>query len=503
MSWLKDLAGRAEQYLDKIDQSTAVVLQTQKEKLEKDIFQVPSVTENVSIEIDNKPVALIPSSPATKSLMKKPKQDARVSDEHLLQYLNGQETTIKSQYEGYSIGVSSNDSISVSLTEENLMLKNEIKTLNNEMSLLQYKLKTADKDISQITTALEINKRHSVNLEKELEEAQIQLKNIQDVMFNLKTKSANSREQTIDEGHINFNNNLVEENELLKQEVSKLIKIIEVDEHKKDALAAEKLNLEIALNNIQFQNKSSVQCEKLLNLFINECDAIVINSKSDLGNVSQKIKESLDELEMIYVQTTNQDGTANDLELKRTSTLAKLNSMKSSLLSIDCGVQKSFHDIVNFKERLTNLKVESAIENTSYNSCANQKDYNNEQMMSLQNALTCKQSEIDQVLAEKKAMAIQIESLEARLKKETSLLINVNDTDDAKAKVPKFMLENAFNTGVARRVKRAFSSIDSIGLRTGMYLRRYPLLRTLLFVYVVILHFWVMLILFSYTPETN
>lgn len=107
--------------------------------------------------------------------------------------------------------------------------------------------------------------------------------------------------------------------------------------------------------------------------------------------------------------------TANDLELKRTSTLAKLNSMKSSLLSIDCGVQKSFHDIVNFKERLTNLKVESAIENTSYNSCANQKDYNNEQMMSLQNALTCKQSEIDQVLAEKKAMAIQIESLEVLL----------------------------------------------------------------------------------------
>jgi hypothetical protein len=37
------------------------------------------------------------------------------------------------------------DSISIPLTEENHMLKNEIRTLNNEMSLLQYKLKTADK----------------------------------------------------------------------------------------------------------------------------------------------------------------------------------------------------------------------------------------------------------------------------------------------------------------------------------------------------------------------
>jgi len=55
----------------------------------------------------------------------------------------------------------------------------------------------------------------------------------------------------------------------------------------------------------------------------------------------------------------------------------------------------------------------------------------------------------------------------------------------AKAKVPYFMLENAFDTSVARRVKRAYTSLDSFGLRTGMYLRRYPLLRTILFIYVV------------------
>lgn len=55
----------------------------------------------------------------------------------------------------------------------------------------------------------------------------------------------------------------------------------------------------------------------------------------------------------------------------------------------------------------------------------------------------------------------------------------------AKAKVPHFMLENAFDTSVARRVKRAYTSLDSFGLRTGMYLRRYPLLRTILFIYVV------------------
>lgn len=39
MSWLIDLAGKAEHYLDKIDQNTAVVLQTQKEKPLIDVFK--------------------------------------------------------------------------------------------------------------------------------------------------------------------------------------------------------------------------------------------------------------------------------------------------------------------------------------------------------------------------------------------------------------------------------------------------------------------------------
>lgn len=39
MSWFLDLAGKAEHYLDKIDQNTAVVLQNQKEKPLKDVFK--------------------------------------------------------------------------------------------------------------------------------------------------------------------------------------------------------------------------------------------------------------------------------------------------------------------------------------------------------------------------------------------------------------------------------------------------------------------------------
>lgn len=55
------------------------------------------MSENVSIEIESKPILSVPTSPATKSKLKKPKNDSRISDEHLLQYLNSHDSSIKSQ----------------------------------------------------------------------------------------------------------------------------------------------------------------------------------------------------------------------------------------------------------------------------------------------------------------------------------------------------------------------------------------------------------------------
>lgn len=61
----------------------------------------------------------------------------------------------------------------------------------------------------------------------------------------------------------------------------------------------------------------------------------------------------------------------------------------------------------------------------------------------------------------------------------------MNDTDDAKAQVPTFLMETPFDTSVARRVKRAYSSLDAISIRTGLFLRRNPLVRILVLIYMV------------------
>lgn len=55
----------------------------------------------------------------------------------------------------------------------------------------------------------------------------------------------------------------------------------------------------------------------------------------------------------------------------------------------------------------------------------------------------------------------------------------------AKAQVPRFMIESPFDTGMTRRVKRAYSSLDAVSIRTGVFLRRYPFARIFVLCYVV------------------
>lgn len=127
---------------------------------------------------------------------------------------------------------------------------------------------------------------------------------------------------------------------------------------------------------------------------------------------------------------------------------------------------------------------------------------------SLTQSLVQKQNSLESVTAERNAIRIQLEKLEQQHRstlvslrqQQPARLINVNHTDDDKSQLPNFMQENPFDTRVARRVKRAYSSLDSAGIRLGVVMRRYPLIRVFSLVYVTVLHLWVMVVLFSSTP---
>ncbi|XP_017755988.1 PREDICTED: golgin-84 [Eufriesea mexicana] len=126
-------------------------------------------------------------------------------------------------------------------------------------------------------------------------------------------------------------------------------------------------------------------------------------------------------------------------------------------------------------------------------------------LASLTQTLVSKQQALENLTTERNALRLQLEKVEHEFKNSRRNVSynSINDTDDAKAQVPTFLIETPFDTGVTRRVKRAYSSLDAISIRTGVFLRRYPLARILVLIYMALLQFWVLIVLLSQSPEAH
>lgn len=126
-------------------------------------------------------------------------------------------------------------------------------------------------------------------------------------------------------------------------------------------------------------------------------------------------------------------------------------------------------------------------------------------LTSLTQTLVSKQQALEILTTERNALRLQLEKIEHEFRNSRRNVSynSINDTDDAKAQVPTFLIETPFDTGVTRRVKRAYSLLDAISIRTGVFLRRYPLARILVLIYMALLQFLVLIVLLSQSPEAH
>jgi len=128
---------------------------------------------------------------------------------------------------------------------------------------------------------------------------------------------------------------------------------------------------------------------------------------------------------------------------------------------------------------------------------------------SLTQTLMLKQHNLETVTTERNALRLQIEKIEneykknlAQLNKSQTKVINIAEPVDS-IPMPTFMRVSPFDAGVTRRVKHAYSTLDAVSIRTGIFLRRYPVARVFVFCYMVLLHIWVLIILFLYAPSNR
>ena len=63
--------------------------------------------------------------------------------------------------------------------------------------------------------------------------------------------------------------------------------------------------------------------------------------------------------------------------------------------------------------------------------------------------------------------------------------------------------ETPYDPDIAKKVKRAANELDKLGIRLGIFLKRYPAVRLGVIFYAILLHLWTLIVLFTYTPEIH
>ncbi|XP_036397670.1 golgin subfamily A member 5 isoform X1 [Megalops cyprinoides] len=132
----------------------------------------------------------------------------------------------------------------------------------------------------------------------------------------------------------------------------------------------------------------------------------------------------------------------------------------------------------------------------------------------LTETLIQKQTMLEALGTEKSSLVFQLERLEQQLKSVQGGQANGPAINMGSMEAPGegARLRNVpilFNdhdgpgAGMYGKVRKAASTIDRFSIRLGIFLRRYPMARVFVILYMALLHLWVMIVLLTYTPEMH
>ncbi|XP_034051422.1 golgin subfamily A member 5 [Thalassophryne amazonica] len=128
----------------------------------------------------------------------------------------------------------------------------------------------------------------------------------------------------------------------------------------------------------------------------------------------------------------------------------------------------------------------------------------------LTETLIQKQTMLEALGTEKSSLVFQLERLEQQLKdvqgghsEGPTINMSTLEGTGARQRNMPLLFSDQDRSGVYGKVRKAASTIDRFSIRLGIFLRRYPVARLFVIVYMAVLHLWVMIVLLTYTPEMH
>ncbi|NXL57146.1 GOGA5 protein, partial [Chordeiles acutipennis] len=218
---------------------------------------------------------------------------------------------------------------------------------------------------------------------------------------------------------------------------------------------------------------------------------------------AESVREQLQDLqEQIAAHKMAKQEAEAELERQK----QELHYTKEELYRTKNTLQSRIKDREEEIQKLRNQVTNKTLSNSNQTELENR-------LHQLTETLIQKQTMLESLSTEKNSLVYQLERLEQQLKaiQGTSTngpSINMTGIDGAEGarmrNVPVLFSDTDTNVaGMYGRVRKAASSIDQFSIRLGIFLRRYPIARVFVIIYMALLHLWVMIVLLTYTPEMH
>lgn len=233
----------------------------------------------------------------------------------------------------------------------------------------------------------------------------------------------------------------------------------------------------------------------------------VENLRLELSDIEAQLQQESD----------NARETARSLEENLNEEKQRREDVEQELLKQKKELQYAIEEIhkqkTSFQSRLSDreAEIDKLRNQLATKSMSSTTEYELEsRVRELTESLIQKQTMVEALSTEKNSLGLQLERLGQQYKdiqassmRTNTTVIPVHEDDEVRHRLPMFMRETPTDTGVTKKVKRAVTTIDRFSIRLGRFLRRYPIARIFVIVYMALLHLWCMIILLTYQPEIH
>ncbi|KAL4665139.1 hypothetical protein H8957_012546 [Semnopithecus entellus] len=232
--------------------------------------------------------------------------------------------------------------------------------------------------------------------------------------------------------------------------------------------------------------------------------------RSELQDMeAQQVSEAdsaREQLQDLHDQIAGQKASKQELETELERLKQEFHYIEEDLYRTKNTLQSRIKDREEEIQKLRNQLTNKTLSNSSQSELENR-------LHQLTETLIQKQTMLESLSTEKNSLVFQLERLEQQMNSASGSSsngssINMSGIDNGEGtrlrNVPVLFNDTETNlAGMYGKVRKAASSIDQFSIRLGIFLRRYPIARVFVIIYMALLHLWVMIVLLTYTPEMH